>query len=737
MSGPPPHPMKTRLQGEASDHDLEAELKNIKVDKDLAKQTVKALHIHSSLRPSSTSTPVQGSSRAGIIRRSSFPSTSTPIQQTGKVSYDPSPLVRSKRQLFPDSLSYSKFAPTPKRLSLDAFSAYRDPSRPSSHLAPVSEPFDYQDPFESSLKILRSPVKSSGPGEENKLEEEEEGDPFIGSLKIFRSPPKIETPTQEVHEEFDVDFSSFHISEPVDSVSVYQPQGRYGNPSQRKKKSIWKKILSQLTFSTERTSSELSQIYFDPEVFASHYSGQNPVFSQPSRHTLVQSILTPQGQIHFVTQPTSFPHHPHYTQTVAQIPRAIEFPTHTTKRVHFDPSFFTTSIPTATTSTATTSSSTHYSTYIPPTKPIVTMSMSVNYTVPGSQEIYDGTGNINTFLENFDNFTSVLGWNDSTKKAQLGFHLASAARTAYRLFTRTNPTSDYKTIVAFLRSNFKSKASTEEYVRRLRDRKYTSTDTPESYYFDVLYLVSKVNSTMAVGDIIRHLISGLPQRLGRDIAMKGLSKTEEVLEYLIRSAKYDSLMGKSFNLNDQEVNMIETAVVQSLAKLGIKTKKEEVNNLEEGQGQGNNRGKNYRGNYRGNNRGNFQNRGNNNNYRGRGNNNNRGNNNYRGNNSYRGNNNYRGNSGNNRGNYRGNYNNYRGYRGNWNNGYNHTYYGNQPQQYQPQQYQPQYQPQRSFTPQSHQFMPQRALTHLEAYPGASSASCISSASHLPYEFMGN
>lgn len=752
----PPQPPKTRSKGEATPHDLSSELRAIQLDRNLASraqhldlgQSVVPDHpilhrpsIPSHLLQRRNSDPLVSSERYAIVSgiNTEFGKV-TPIKPLGQNIFIPTPSLppppplharpssssifvrpprpaphgREKRTYTSDTFSASQFQPHHKRINLESFSDYRQPidsdSDPEEFVdAPIAPPEDFA--FARSSKILRSPTK------------------FQQAQSSSPPPPPPHIPLQEELVDFELDLSSLHLSEP-DSLVVYSPRGSF---TRRKPKSTLKTILKNLT---KFSSSSSHRPLYPPlhEFYPSFPS--KPLFHIP--HPSSALVPSPR-RVHFIppitTTYSSYPPPPPPVTTYSSffsafVPPVVTYPSsshipHYTTTTATASSRHTYTIPLTTASSSThhiphyttTSSSTH----IPSTATTTSTTMaSISYTLPGSQQIYDGTSNCANFLENFDNMAKVFKWDAATKKAQFGFHLSGPAKSAFKMLTRVNPSDDFDTLSPKFVALFKSKSTPEEYSRRLEQRKLLPNETPESYYFDILKLCHKVQPKMDLPTLMSHLVRGLPPKLGREILMKDYKYSADVLDHLLRDARYQSIMGKSSNIDVEDINLIDTVVAQSLAKLGIKTKKE-INSTEGSSSSNNNNNRNYN---RNNPRRNY--RGNNSNNRGNYNNSNRG---YYNNNGQRNqnrgprnNNNSYSFRGNNRGNYRGNYNNnnYRG-RGYYNN-YNNNRGSYQPRgYYQPQYYQPQFQslqphnygsmPPRQFMPQNPQ---QRALTHFEA-----------------------
>ncbi|CAL8084533.1 unnamed protein product [Orchesella dallaii] len=303
-----------------------------------------------------------------------------------------------------------------------------------------------------------------------------------------------------------------------------------------------------------------------------------------------------------------------------------------------------------------------------PAPPSATMATppTLMYTPPGANQIFDGSSNTTEFFDRFDNYALVFGWTDAIKLSQLRFYLMSTPLQAYKLKLATGNaaghTVTYAEMKKHLKDSFATSITSEEYRRRLQNRRKDPQESADTYYFDVVYLCSKVDKTMTDADIIRHLIKGLPHALGKEIFLKGKTKHSEVLKELIEHAKFESIVGTSTNTD--EIHNIEIAVVQALKKLNLlptESKPESEVNSHERPNHGQNQNSNRRGNgNRHNNRG----RSTGNNYRG----NRRGTRNaFRGNRGHNYNYNH-----NNRGYLHNNYNRGRGpYRGN----YDRDYYG--------------------------------------------------------------
>jgi hypothetical protein len=248
--GPPPSRMKTRSTGEASEHNLSSELRDIREDQGLARLVAGQLHLgfdtpafhidptppllpHIDYPPEGRprlntypppahhpthGTPVQRLARQFPGVRAPF-GTISPIPSGALGRYHPSPGIpypipvqpRTKRRSQSDTLSTTQLRPAAKKLQLGRFSDYRDPAlvdEQEPHFGPDSDsedevfPLKQEHVFGKSSKLARSPVKPSTP---------------------------ISDPSADIQQQLD----SIHLSDyqtPDTSLTVYRPPVLFRQP---------------------------------------------------------------------------------------------------------------------------------------------------------------------------------------------------------------------------------------------------------------------------------------------------------------------------------------------------------------------------------------------------------------------------------------------------------------------------------------------------------------------------
>ncbi len=423
------------------------------------------------------------------------------------------------------------------------------------------------------------------------------------------------------------------------------------------------------------------------------------IYSSSGRFSFTKPVTTPSSQP-FAFTPSGFSG----TSTTS----SSTGPIHTTSSSHTSgPSHHTSSSATSSTTTGpghtsgttttTHKASTHKSfKKTTPTTPSV-MSSAFLFMAQSKLAPYKGTTSFNEWINDYNHLCDTYSFTDQQKLANLLLHLEGPAKDCYRLAERSHgSTLTYDKAVKALKDGFRTKNSKEEFSRLLEQRKFKDGETYESFYFDILKLCYKVDSTMSQKDIVRHLIKALPPKLGKEIYDSKPRNADEVYNKLVDSAQFDSMVGRTSTVTELDVNTFVDKVAAKLQQMELNSTEEDINATRTFRGRGGrprgnysfNRRGNYQSNYRGNTRGYNYNRGygrgqtyprNNTNYQGNFRNNYRGNNYQRGN--YQGNN-FNGNF--NRSNnfrrepYQGNNNNYQG--NNYQN--NNNYRGNNQQNYQ-------------------------------------------------------
>lgn len=233
----------------------------------------------------------------------------------------------------------------------------------------------------------------------------------------------------------------------------------------------------------------------------------------------------------------------------------------------------------------------------PPKKGKAKMTTVVAYTPPAFGTVYDGSTNIAKFFNRYEAFATTYAWDSKIKISQLEFHLKGAALKCFNNIRKTSADVDftYTKVKASLEKYFASKTSTQEYEKKLRERKLIHGESMEVYFWDVVDLVHKLYKTVDF-DIMRdQVLKGLPASTAKDIWNGKPTTKDELHALILEQQKFESLMGKkSFGTDDQSVN----ACVHHLEALGFDVKKgskQEVNssvNKRKGKKKGNNNNRN-------------------------------------------------------------------------------------------------------------------------------------------------
>ncbi|CAL8111032.1 unnamed protein product [Orchesella dallaii] len=147
-----------------------------------------------------------------------------------------------------------------------------------------------------------------------------------------------------------------------------------------------------------------------------------------------------------------------------------------------------------------------------PAPPSATMATppTLMYTPPGANQIFDGSSNTTEFFDRFDNYALVFGWADAIKLSQLRFYLMNTPLQANKLKlaagNAAGHTVTYAEMKKHLKDSFATSITSEEYRRRVQNRRKDPQESADTYYFDVVYLCSKADKN-------RNLIKGLPHAL--------------------------------------------------------------------------------------------------------------------------------------------------------------------------------------------------------------------------------
>ncbi|CAL8110062.1 unnamed protein product [Orchesella dallaii] len=169
-----------------------------------------------------------------------------------------------------------------------------------------------------------------------------------------------------------------------------------------------------------------------------------------------------------------------------------------------------------------------------PAPPSTTMATppTLMYTPPGANQMFDGSSNTTECFDRFDNYALVFGWTDAIKLSQLRFYLMHNPLQAYKLKlaagNATGHTVTNAEMQKHLKDSFAASIKSEEYRRRLQNRRKDPQESADTDYFDVVYLCSKVDKNMTNVEFINHLIKRLPHALGTEIFLKGKCRMKSI-----------------------------------------------------------------------------------------------------------------------------------------------------------------------------------------------------------------
>ena len=126
--------------------------------------------------------------------------------------------------------------------------------------------------------------------------------------------------------------------------------------------------------------------------------------------------------------------------------------------------------------------------------------------------------NISTWIRRFETVATALEWDHTRQLSQVGVYLTAFAGSWYSKITRdgTNPFPSWSAFRNAIIARFQAEDYKAQLKRQLNLRKFSTDESIEDYYNDVLTLCDQYDRDMEDADIVERLMNGLyPELMSR------------------------------------------------------------------------------------------------------------------------------------------------------------------------------------------------------------------------------
>ena len=119
--------------------------------------------------------------------------------------------------------------------------------------------------------------------------------------------------------------------------------------------------------------------------------------------------------------------------------------------------------------------------------------------------------NISTWIRRFETVATALEWDHTRQLSQVGVYLTAFAGSWYSKITRdgTNPFPSWSAFRNAIIARFQAEDYKAQLKRQLNLRKFSTDESIEDYYNDVLTLCDQYDRDMEDADIVERLMNGL------------------------------------------------------------------------------------------------------------------------------------------------------------------------------------------------------------------------------------
>lgn len=150
--------------------------------------------------------------------------------------------------------------------------------------------------------------------------------------------------------------------------------------------------------------------------------------------------------------------------------------------------------------------------------------------------IFKGTAeeSVTEWLTCYDHVASMNAWDNDAKVKCLYLALDGDARKWYTTQILTGTPSSWDDWKVNLKQAFGSRHASEVAYLKLSSRTQLPFETPEQYFYDMLQLCARVDTTMREEDKLRHLFRGLRPEMIEKMALTNPTSCAEFLQTLQR-----------------------------------------------------------------------------------------------------------------------------------------------------------------------------------------------------------
>lgn len=173
--------------------------------------------------------------------------------------------------------------------------------------------------------------------------------------------------------------------------------------------------------------------------------------------------------------------------------------------------------------------------------------------IPAGPRIeFDGSGDIDDFIDKYVNMGQTAGWNESKLVIHLGDHLVGTARQFLDVYKRIQasigniPVHQVKLswheLEKELREMFSVNNEPAMLEKRLKETLYDETESPESFYFGMLILMLRLDPLLSESSKISFLLRNIPPLPRYIILMNDPKGTEDILVGLQNHSRFRNIL---------------------------------------------------------------------------------------------------------------------------------------------------------------------------------------------------
>jgi len=181
---------------------------------------------------------------------------------------------------------------------------------------------------------------------------------------------------------------------------------------------------------------------------------------------------------------------------------------------------------------------------------------------PALQDRFDGTTNVESFLNRFETVARSYGWGHETRAANFPLYIKGGPKAWYFAYVLKEANAkgvdtdgyvaDWATLKAEFKRRFPSTVTKEEKERRLKAKRFQRKDKLEPFYWELVRLMLLVDPQMPEREQINYFIKSLPTDLATWFYDKSPQTMAKVEELIHEREKFKSLMGLSHEAHNLE-----------------------------------------------------------------------------------------------------------------------------------------------------------------------------------------